>query len=185
MRKFLIFNFSFLIAVLLLASCAKQPAQPEQEQQQEQEQEATESQSQSQGQSQGRYIDFTAVTPDGQELSLSDLVGKTDYVLVDFWASWCGPCRRLIPVLKEMYAGQPEGRLQIFSCSVDQDIMAWQVALNEEQMPWPQAREDADHECADLYGVQYIPHTVLIDRDGHIVGVNLEEPEIEAILFAE
>ena len=115
------------MAVLLLASCAKKPVQPEQEQQQEQE--STESQSQ------GQYINFTAVTPDGQELSLSDLVGKTDYVLVDFWASWCGPCRRLIPVLKEMYAGQPEGRLQIFSCSVDQDIMAWQVALNEEQMP--------------------------------------------------
>ena len=131
------------------------------------------------------FTDFTAVTPDGKELSLSELVGKTDYVLVDFWASWCGPCRRLIPVLKEIYAGQPEGRLQIFSCSVDQDLMAWQVALGEEQMPWPQAREDAEHECSDKYGVQYIPHTVLIDRKGHIVGVNLEEPEIEAILFGE
>lgn len=131
------------------------------------------------------FTDFTAVTPEGKELSLSELVGKTDYVLVDFWASWCGPCRRLIPVLKEIYAGQPEGRLQIFSCSVDQDLMAWQVALGEEQMPWPQAREDAEHECSDKYGVQYIPHTVLIDRKGHIVGVNLEEPEIEAILFGE
>jgi hypothetical protein len=52
-------------------------------------------------------------------------------------------------------------------------------------MPWPQAREDDEHECSDKYGVQYIPHTVLIDRKGHIVGVNLEEPEIEAILFGE
>jgi thiol-disulfide isomerase/thioredoxin len=131
------------------------------------------------------YQDFTALTPDGQELSLSDLVGQTDYVLVDFWASWCNPCRRFIPVLKELYASQPEGRLQIISCSVDQDIMAWQVALSEEQMPWPQVREDENHVCSDLYEVQFIPHTVLIDRAGQIVGVNLEEPEIEALLLGE
>ena len=131
------------------------------------------------------YINITALTPEGEELSLSDLVGQTDYVLVDFWASWCGPCRRFVPVLKEIYASQPEGHLQILSCSVDQDIMAWQVALSEEQMPWPQIRQDEAHECADKYGVQFIPHTVLIDKDCKIVGVNLEEPEIQEILLGE
>ena len=180
MKKILILNSSFLIAILLMVSCGKKADQTTAENDtvavEVEEAPAAE---------ENMYIDFTAVTPEGKELSLSDLVGKTDYVLVDFWASWCNPCRRLIPVLKEIYAGQPEGRLQIFSCSVDQDLMAWQVALSEEQMPWPQAREDAEHECSDKYGVQYIPHTVLIDRKGHIVGVNLEEPEIEAILFGE
>ena len=131
------------------------------------------------------YINFTALTPAGEELSLSDLVGQKDYVLVDFWASWCGPCRRFIPVLKEMYAGQSAGRLQIISCSVDQDKAAWLQALDEEQMPWIQVREDEQHECADLYNVQFIPHTILIDREGKIVGVNLEEPEIEEILLGE
>ena len=177
MRKFLIFNFSFLIVTLLFVGCGKKPAQPGEQ--------TPEEQTQEQVTDENRYLDFTAVTPDGQELALSDLVGKTDYVLVDFWASWCGPCRRLIPVLKEIYAGQPEGRLQIFSCSVDQDIMAWQVALNEEQMPWPQAREDENHPCSDQYGVEYIPYTVLIDREGHIVAINPEEPELEQILFGE
>lgn len=133
----------------------------------------------------GQFIDFTAVTPEGTELSLSDLVGKTDFVLVDFWASWCGPCRRLIPVLKEIYMGQPEGKLQIFSCSVDREEVAWRAALSEEQMPWAQAREDEAHECSDKYGVQFIPHTILIDREGKILGINLEEPEIENILFGE
>lgn len=133
----------------------------------------------------GQFIDFTAVTPEGNELSLSELVGKTDYVLVDFWASWCGPCRRLIPVLKEIYNSQPEGRLQIFSCSVDREEEMWRTALAEEQMPWAQAREDEAHMCSDLYGVQFIPHTVLIDREGKILGINLEEPEIEKILFSE
>ncbi len=131
------------------------------------------------------YIDFTGLTPEGEALSLSELVGQTDYVLVDFWASWCGPCRRLIPVLQEIYAGQPKGRLQILSCSVDQREADWIKAMEEEQMPWPQIRETEYYPCSEKYGVQYIPHTVLIDRNGIIVGVNLEEPEIEEILLGE
>ena len=132
------------------------------------------------------YIDFTALTPEGDELSLSQLVGNTDYVLVDFWASWCGPCRRLIPALKEMYAlNKGAKRLQILSCSVDQDEAAWRKALNEEHMPWPQVHEDEAHKCSEWYGVQFIPHTVLIDREGKIAGVNLEEADIEAIVFGE
>lgn len=129
------------------------------------------------------FTDFTGVTPDGKELSLSELVGKTDYVLVDFWASWCGPCRRFVPVLKELYTSMPEGRLQILSCSVDQEEAAWRAALSEEDMAWPQVCEDEAHPCSDKYGVQFIPHTVLIDSEGTIVGVNLEEPEMQEILF--
>ena len=129
------------------------------------------------------FTDFTGVTPDGKELSLSELVGKTDYVLVDFWASWCGPCRRFVPVLKEIYSSMPEGRLQIMSCSVDQEEAEWRQALKEEDMPWAQVREDEAHPCSDKYDVRYIPHTVLIDSEGTIVGVNLEEPELQEILF--
>ena len=165
-----------LAAMLMLVGCAKKPAQQEEQPQEEAQEQVVDG---------DMYINITALTPEGKELSLSDLVGKTDYVLVDFWASWCGPCRRFVPVLKEIYASQPEGRLQILSCSVDQDQMAWLVAVSEEQMPWPQMREDEDHMCSDKYGVQFIPHTVLIDRTGHIVGVNLEEPEIEQILLGE
>ena len=173
MKKYLL----FIATILLMVACAKKPAEQQEEQPvQEQQEQVVDS---------TMFLDITGVMPNGEELSLSTLVGKTDYVLVDFWASWCNPCRRFVPVLKEIYASQPAGHLQILSCSVDQDIMAWQVALNEEQMPWPQMREDADHPCSDKYQVQFIPHTVLIDRDGKIVGVNLEEPEIEEILLGE
>ena len=165
----------------LLIGCTQKPAEQaaesqEQEQAQEQVAEAT---------SGNAYTEITALTPEGEELSLSEVVGKTDYVLLDFWASWCGPCRRFIPVLKEIYASQPEGHLQILSCSVDQDAMAWRVALQEEQMPWLQMREDEEHPCSDKYGVEYIPFTVLINREGEIVAVNPEEPELAEILLGE
>ena len=178
MRKYL----WIIAAALLIVSCGKKQA----EQTAEGQEPATESQeltANSQEPTANLFIDITGITHEGVELSLSDLVGETDYVLVDFWASWCGPCRRFVPVLKEIYASQPKGHLQILSCSVDQDVMAWRVALNEEQMPWPQIREDENHPCADKYNVQFIPHTVLIDKEGKIVGVNLEEPELEEILL--
>ena len=131
------------------------------------------------------YTDIISMTPSGDELALSDLVGKTDYVLVDFWASWCGPCRRLIPVLKEIYAGQPAGKLQILGCSVDRDEAAWLKALEEEQMAWPQIRDgrEGQYNCAEKYGVSAIPTTILIDREGNIIARNPDEAELETILF--
>ena len=178
MKKYLL----ILAAAFLIVGCTKKQAAKTAENQEPQQEQAA---AQEPAADENAYIDITALTPDGKELSLSRVVGKTDYVLLDFWASWCGPCRRFIPVLKEIYASQPEGHFQILSCSVDQDAMAWRVALQEEQMPWPQRREDEEHMCSDIYGVQYIPHTVLIDREGHIVGVNLEEPEIAEILLGQ
>ena len=185
MRKFLIFNFSFLIAILLMVACGKKPAEQSSEAQEQQEEQVQEETVSQEPIAENQYIDIVGLTPAGGELALSSLVGQTDFVLIDFWASWCGPCRRFVPVLKEIYAGQPAGHLQILSCSVDQDVMAWQVALNEEQMPWPQMREDAEHMCSDKYNVQFIPHMVLIDKTGKIVAVNPEEPELEELLFGE
>ena len=159
MRNYL---FILLAAALTLTGCVKQKPADE-----------------------NRYTDITGLTLENQELSLSDLVGKTDYVLLDFWASWCGPCRRFAFVLRSLYYDFGGDRLEILSCSVDQEEQAWREAMFEERFPWQSIREDADHPCSDKYNVQFIPHTVLIDREGHIVGVNLEEPELREILLGD
>ncbi len=130
-----------------------------------------------------RYIDFRLAQPNGNLLSLSELVGQTEYVLVDFWASWCRPCRQLLPVLKEIYLSQPAGRLQILGVSVDRDESAWLKALEQEQLPWRQVRDTvAENSPSDQYGVMYIPTTLLIDKEGTIIARNPSEEKIVAIL---
>ena len=131
------------------------------------------------------YLDIVSLKADGTELALSDLVGKTDYVLVDFWASWCGPCRRLMPALKELYESyHPSGKLEILGVSCDRDAAAWLKAIEEDELPSLHIRDQRaePYTPSDKYGISAIPTTILINKEGVIVGRNLSEAEIEAEL---
>ena len=128
------------------------------------------------------YIDIVSLKADGTELALSALVGKTEYVLVDFWASWCGPCRRLMPVLKELYESyHANGKLEILGVSCDRDEAAWLKAIEEDELPWLHIRDQRSepYTPCDKYGISAIPTTVLINGDGVIVARNPSEAEIE------
>lgn len=104
---------------------------------------------------------------DGKQISLADYKGK--YVLIDFWASWCGPCRQAIPKVKELYEQYKSKGFDVLSISIDTDRKAWIKAMNEEGMPWAQTLSPDKNKTMDTYLFSGIPTLYLIDREGKIV----------------
>lgn len=111
--------------------------------------------------------DFTLKDAEGKAYTLKQLLEGNQYLLVDFWASWCGPCRKGIPEVKEFakkYAGKG---LAVLSISIDTDRNAWLKALEEEQMPWINLLDDAG--VSKQYGVKGIPSVFLLKADGTVL----------------
>jgi len=131
-----------------------------------------------------QFIDFELPKPNGDMLKLSDLVGKTDYLLIDFWASWCGPCVNYIPDLKSIYEKYHGKRFDILSVSLDKNRDDWQGAIAKYGLAWTQVSDLKFWQCeaAQMYAVNSIPCTVLIDKNGTIVGRNLLPTELADIL---
>ena len=129
-----------------------------------------------------QFVDFEMQTPEGKTVKLSDYVGKGKVVLVDFWASWCGPCRREMPNLVETYAKYKGKNFEIVGVSLDQDGAAWKEAIKKMNMTWPQMSDLKfwQSEGAQLYAVNSIPHTVLIDGSGKIIARGLHGEELQA-----
>ena len=115
----------------------------------------------------------------GKITTLSELKGKV--VLIDFWASWCGPCRRNNPHLSKLYKKYHEKGLEIFGVSLDDDVNSWKKAVKHDRLDWIQVIDDKgwDSAAARLYGVDMIPSSFLLDRHGVIQTVNAEGPELE------
>jgi peroxiredoxin len=116
---------------------------------------------------------------EGNLTSLSALRGKV--VLIDFWASWCGPCRRNNPHLVRLYQKYHSKGLEIYGISLDNDHRSWKEAVAHDRLSWIQVIDDEgwDAPSALAYAVDMIPSSFLLDRNGIIRKVNPEGPELE------
>ena len=124
-------------------------------------------------------LDFTMNDTTGKPVKLSGLRGQ--YVLVDFWASWCGPCRKENPNVVKAYAKYHSKGLEIIGVSLDSKKEAWVKAVNDDKLSWIHVSDlkGWSNAAAVLYGVKLVPTNVLLDKTGKIIGRNLRGEELE------
>jgi thiol-disulfide isomerase/thioredoxin len=124
--------------------------------------------------------EITLPDPSGQTRSLSALKGK--YVLIDFWASWCGPCKSEMPNVIAAYNKYKNKGFTVFSVSLDEDKSKWQEGIKTFGMPWPyQVNEQLGwkSQLPQLYQFDGIPYTVLVNPEGNIIGTNLRGQKLQ------
>ncbi len=126
--------------------------------------------------------DFEMANLDGEMVKLSDFKGKV--LLVDFWASWCGPCRRENPKVVRLYEAYKDKGFEILGVSLDSKDDRWKKAIVQDKLTWPQVSDlkGWQNAAAKMYGVRSIPTTLLLDAEGKIIGRNYRGPALEAKL---
>lgn len=128
-----------------------------------------------------KIVDFEMADASGKVHKLSEYAGNGKVVLIDFWASWCPPCRADMPNLVALHKTYKKKGFDIIGISLDSKAEAWEKGVKDLKITWPQLSDlkGWKNEGAALYGVRSIPHTILVDKDGTIVAKNLHGQELE------
>ena len=128
--------------------------------------------------------EFTLARRDSSLVSLADYRGKV--VVLDFWASWCRPCRASFPWVREFYEEYREKGVEIIGVSIDENKASWEKALDEERLPWPQGIDEIEKgrsRVGGLYHVLAVPMFVVVDKEGKIVvRAHMEKKELSAVV---
>ena len=121
------------------------------------------------------FVDIALPGPQGQTVRVRDYVGQNKLVLIDFWASWCGPCIRELPNVVKAYDLYHSKGLEIVGVSLDKDKASWVQAIEMTGQKWPQMSDLKGWDCqgAQFYNIQSIPANVLIDEHGKIIARDL------------
>ena len=128
-----------------------------------------------------KYTDVKLKDVNGKEVALSDYIGTGKYVLIDFWASWCGPCRGEMPHVKAAYEKFASKGFEVVGISLDSKKEAWLKGIKDLGITWPQMSDLKGWKCEGtaVYGIRAIPATLLVDPNGMIIGKSLRGEEIE------
>lgn len=130
------------------------------------------------------FPDITALGLDRNPFSLSDEIARHEITIVDFWASWCGPCRQEAPNLVATYQKYKDKGLGIIGVSLDQEFSAWEEAIKNLGLTWKHVSElrGWDDSAAQALGVRSIPHTIVVSKDGKILARELRGDELDAFV---
>lgn len=130
------------------------------------------------------YKDIQLKDPKGNNIALSDYVGKNKVVLIDFWASWCGPCIKEMPHVVAAYQKYKDKGFEIVGISLDEEQTRWVSTIDRLKMTWPQMSDlkGWNSAAAKLYGIDSIPYTLLIDQEGRIIETNLRGNDLLRVL---
>lgn len=136
------------------------------------------------GNNEGQIGDFKMADVNGKEISILEEVKKNKLTLIDFWASWCGPCRRAVPQVVQIYNNYHGKGLGIIGISLDEDKNDWTKAINDMGMTWTHVSDlkGWDNAIAKAFGIRAIPHMMLVDQQGSIINDNVEVEELEELL---
>lgn len=132
-----------------------------------------------------KFLDFTQKDINGNDFTLSELVGKPNAIILDFWASWCPDCRKANPDLVKIYNQFKDKGLEIVSISLDTDQAKWKKAIADDNLTWPYHVSDLkgwNNEVAQQYTISFIPQNLILDKNGVILDKNVPFEKMEELL---